>query len=271
VSGFSKQWLELREPADHRARCGFDDYLQSPSRGRWHIIDLGCGSGSNFRYLSPRLPGIQEWVCLDHDEALLEAFVKQTAVNQRIPLRTVHAELAKDIDVTLEQARSNAAPDATLLITASALLDLVSSSWLDALIDTCIRMRACALFALTYDGRMSLEPEHSEDSKVRKLIDDHQHSDKGFGAALGPDATRYARKAFESRGYRVRETASDWQLGADQSALQRELLAGWFAAASEQSGDPNALRAWFDDRVTRIESRQLRTTVGHRDLLATLP
>ena len=57
---FSADWLALREPADHAARdAGLTgraaEWLRSLGRPA-RAIDLACGSGSNVRYLLPRLP-----------------------------------------------------------------------------------------------------------------------------------------------------------------------------------------------------------------------
>ena len=74
MSGFSAQWLSLREPVDHRSR---NDVVRDAAtglfdgRGDASIVDLGCGAGSNLRALAPHLPRIQSWRLVDHDPALL--------------------------------------------------------------------------------------------------------------------------------------------------------------------------------------------------------
>src|SRR5947207_1786351 len=76
MSSFSSDWLALREPADHKARSArlastIADVL--PSVYDLAVLDLGAGTGSNFRYLSRRLERHrrQHWLLVDHDAALL--------------------------------------------------------------------------------------------------------------------------------------------------------------------------------------------------------
>jgi hypothetical protein len=62
MSGFSAEWLELREPYDLRARNStvlgavFDLIADRPSVV---IVDLACGTGSTVRALSPRIKARQ--------------------------------------------------------------------------------------------------------------------------------------------------------------------------------------------------------------------
>ena len=51
------------------------------------------------------------------------------------------------------------------LVTASALLDLVSREWLTAVCARCYTHRSAILFALSYDGRMICQPEEAEDDE----------------------------------------------------------------------------------------------------------
>ena len=55
MSGFSADWLTLREPADHRARNpALVEALARHLGGRAvRVTDLGCGTGSNLRALAP--------------------------------------------------------------------------------------------------------------------------------------------------------------------------------------------------------------------------
>ena len=72
MSGFSRAWLALREPADHRARHDF--FASGAALDIHRVVDLACGTGANFRYLAPRIAGVRHWTCIDHDADLLAAF-----------------------------------------------------------------------------------------------------------------------------------------------------------------------------------------------------
>jgi hypothetical protein len=286
VTGFSSEWLALRQPADAAARPAWlvERLRDSGSEARIrHIIDLGSGAGANLRYLAPRLGGRQDWLLVDDDPALLElagairvGHEAASGAGRRGPrdapadpgspawtVRTAQADLAAGL------AALPWPPGG--LVTASALLDLVSRDWLEALARYCAAAGAQALFALTYDGRIALAPEEPEDGLVRELVNRHQRRDKGFGPALGPDAPSAAAEIFESAGYAVETADSDWRLGETDAGLQRALLRGWREAAAETSPElHDSLESWLARRLGHVEAGRSRIVVGHRDLLARL-
>ena len=74
MSGFSAEWLKLREPYDLRARntdvlnAVLDLLAGKPSVT---VVDLACGTGSTFRALSPHIEARQHWRLVDNDLSLL--------------------------------------------------------------------------------------------------------------------------------------------------------------------------------------------------------
>jgi hypothetical protein len=153
------------------------------------------------------------------------------------------------------------------LVTASALLDLVSARWLEALTTRCREAGAVVLFALTYDGRIVCDPAEPEDLLVRDLVNRHQRTAKGFGRALGPDAPGAATRAFESAGYEIHGETSDWQLTPAQGGLQRQLLEGWAQAAAEiDPAQKPAIDEWKARRFNHVSAGVSQVTVGHFDL-----
>ncbi len=269
MSGFDVRWLDLREPYDSAAR---DESLERALAGSivagGPIVDLGAGTGANLRHLAPRLAADGPWILVDHDPTLLAQARSRHAracgagARPDVAVRTL--DLARDLDgLDLAEAA---------LITASALLDLVSRDWLGALVARCARARVPALLALSYDGRIEWSEPEDADEEVAALVNAHQRGDKGFGPALGPAAVAAAVEGFEARGYAVRTATSDWLLGPHDRALQRALLDGWVEAAvamAPRRGD--AIRAWRTRRLGRLAAGMSGLRVGHADLLALPP
>lgn len=258
-SGFSTAWLALREPADHRAR--------SASLARWvaealprdrtmSVLDLAAGAGSNFRYLSTRLPPRQAWLFVDHDADLL-AVAGQHA-DRDVVLRVV--DLARlDQHDEIFSGRD--------LVTASAFLDLVSEPWLRATIARCRDARAQVLLALSYDGRMECEPRDPDDEAIRALVNRHQRTDKGFGPALGPAAVSSAATILDEMGYEVKREQSDWRLSPEERDIQRQLIEGWAEASAVMSpSDADSIAGWRTRRLEHLEAGASRMRVGHEDV-----
>lgn len=262
---FAADWLSLREHADHWARETTDltelnKYL--PTDRPTRVLDLGSGTGSNLRYLARRLPRAnQQWVLLDHDAQLLEQ-----------AKRSVHASDFNSLSIDVHYQQSDLAkfsdyPQQVDLISASALLDLVSQAWINALVDYAQRQNAAVLVALSYDGRIHFDPVLADDQYLVDCVNQHQRGLKDMGSALGPDAGEYARQAFINRGYTVAITQADWQLSGDDIALQRATIAGWHQAALAIAPDQaERLNRWLQQRTEQL--KQTTLTVGHCDLLA---
>ena len=272
---FDADWLALREPVDHRSRA---EALLAPlcdawrARGWSRVLDLGSGTGSNLRYLTTRLPAGQEWVAVDHDPALLAVLGRAVTPASVRSLTLVPGDLAHE--------GLAAVPNADL-VTASALLDLVSEDWLRRVVDTCVAADRGAHFVLSYDGEIrwwgGVEPggrgeDGSDDALVRDAVIAHQTGDKGLGTALGPAAGPRAERLFRAAGYLTRRCPSPWRLGAADVPLVHRLIDGWAGAAIEVRPDVvGRIRAWADRRRATVANGRFTLTVGHCDLLALPP
>ncbi|WP_439518949.1 class I SAM-dependent methyltransferase [Hydrogenophaga sp.] len=266
---FSADWLGLREPFDAAARSRAAARLQldarlaalRPATGTpWRVIDLACGTGANQRWLSPRLPGPQQWLMVDHDDALL----------RRIPEPGEGVDVVRqrlDLMASLETLPWHAAH----LVTASALLDLVGEAWLHRLVAACARHRVALLMSLSVDGRHRWTPEAPGDGEVGLLFAAHQRRDKGLGAALGAKAVATLLPALRHAGYQVRQARSDWMVDGRRHTTDRHLMGslidGMADAAVEQAPErTDALRGWQSRRGELVAQTRLR--VGHVDVLA---
>src|SRR6056297_938714 len=143
MSGFDPEWLALREPVDHasinhRVRHRLLDHFSDAANVR--IVDLGCGTGSNFRGLAPETGARQSWLLVDYDGDLLARARQDTgplAERQSIAVETRQADLSSGaIGELIAEAD---------LVTAAALFDLVSPSVIEKMADEIAR--AGAVFA----------------------------------------------------------------------------------------------------------------------------
>ena len=261
MSGFSREWLAMREEEDARARDGtLPPGLAHPRGDVLRVVDLGAGAGANLRYLAPRLSLPQHWTLIDGDNELLSAVVRpQCAFPLEIEVRQM--DLARGLD--------GLPCEGCDLVTASAFFDLVSRDWLERLAARCAAARVPGgLFALSVNGRIAWAPGEPEDGEIAALFHADMKRDKGFGPALGPAAPRALSEAFAAAGYAVRSGDSSWRLGPTQADIQNYLLEGYAGvAAAAAPGRAAAITGWAKRRAAHIARGTSRLTVGHDDVL----
>ena len=261
----SSDWLALREPADASARA--PDLVERLGRhlpaGRLTIHDLGGGTGSMGRWLAPLMPGPQHWVVHDRDDELLE-----------VATTDLPGPAADGSAVTVEARQSDIThlqPDdlaGAALITASALLDLLTGEELTGLVDVCATAACPVLLPLSVVGRVDLTPADPLDARVTAAFNAHQRRATERGRLLGPDAVAVAVEAFGQGGGEVLVRPSPWRLDADQGALMGAWFAGWIGAAREQEPDLAAeIDAYADRRRAQAAAGRLAVTVDHADVL----
>jgi hypothetical protein len=264
MSGFSAQWLALREPYDLRARnTTVLDALAAAFRDRATVAvaDLACGAGASLRALGPLLPPRQSWRLVDNDLGLLARTIA-LAQPPRLNVQAQAVDLARDLELALDGPLD--------LITCSALLDLVSAQWLERLVVEAAARRLPVYAALSYDGRAIIEPGDAFDAEMVAAVNRHQRRDKGFGPALGPQAAALAAARFEAVGYGLVQGRSDWMFEPHDGAIQDSILAGWATAAGELGDVPlDRIAAWFTRRRELVADGRARLQVGHIDFFAT--
>jgi SAM-dependent methyltransferase len=281
MSGFDAEWLGLRAAADLRARnAGLAARVAAhfAIKETLSILDLGCGTGANLRASYALYPKIQHWQLVDHDVALLEVG-KQTLMHwadegrteadgglhlkkdgYKLHIEFLQRDLSRDLDGLFENDPH--------LVTASALFDLVSDAWLARFVDM-IAERGSAVYALlTYDGDEKWLPSLPLDEAVHAGFLAHQHRDKGFGAALGPEAPDALRSHLEAFRFKVDVAGSPWCLTQERDGDLMVALADGIASASCESGTITEEQAsdWLASR-----SKAHFAHIGHQDLFAAPP
>ena len=259
----SGDWLALREPADAAARAA--DLAEEvgrllPTAGRAVICDLGCGSGSMSRWLAPLLPGEQHWILYDRDPDLLALAAAGMPDAGRVTVETRRRDITR------------LGPDELVgagLITASALLDMMTGDELDRFVATCAAAGCPVLVTISVIGRVEFSPADPLDALIAEAFNAHQRRVTDGRRLLGPDAAGAARDAFTRLGADVRVRPSPWRLGGDQAALIAQWFSGWVAAACQQRPDlvPRAV-PYARRRMADATAGRLGVTVHHTDLLA---
>ena len=266
MSGFSIEWLNLREASDHKARdrhllktaANWLNDLKSKDKV---IVDLGSGTGSTIRGLqryTTLAPSIQ-WRLVDNDPELLAEAVNRHS--EEYSIESFLVDLSATQKLPLESAS---------LITASALLDLVSSNFirdLCQLIKEKNEGRPLGFYsALNYDGCIKWTPFHPLDAAILMNFNTDQRRDKGFGPALGPDATDFLKTQFHSSKFQCLSAKSPWLLGSADYLLTESLINGISGVAIQTDGLTNSdIQDW---KTFRIENVRTGTCyLGHTDIV----
>jgi hypothetical protein len=280
MNSFSPEWLQLREPADHRSRnpaLVAEVARLFANKKNVRIVDLGSGLGSNLRGLAPQLPCNQQWWLLDHDTDLLgralihlgrwkSGVTKDDTLTLSVDGRSIDVHIET---IDLAQNVASIFTDTPDLVTAAALFDLVSVEWIERLADVLAERRIPLYATLTYNGEDRGDPMHSLDAAMVAALHVHQHTDKGFGSAAGPDAIKALQKAFAARGFSVHIAPSPWRLDDNDAAMLTMLGEGVVAAVKETGRiSSDDLADWQRFHMPDGRWRGVAWTVGHADLLA---
>ncbi|MBC6416691.1 MAG: hypothetical protein GDA47_02560 [Rhodospirillales bacterium] len=280
MSGFSPEWLALREDLDRRSRAPAllrRLHRRFGSAPHTAVCDLGAGSGSLLRALAPYLAERQEWILLDRSAENLDA-ARQALIHWagRAVARDAGLALAREgrrfhvcfrrYDLASDLNAVSAEAD---LVAATALFDLAAPAWIAALVDLLARRRQTLYAALTYRGGLLAEPEHPLDGAVAAAFDAHQRSDKGLGGiAAGPDAQQFLSRMLRAAGAAVEEADSTRHVTRSEAALLTRELEGYAGAATETGLlPPSAVSAWLQARLAGTR----RLSICHGDLLASWP
>ena len=268
VPRYAPQWLQLRESADAAARAS--DLLdplrirlanRTGRRGDDLVIhDLGCGTGSMGRWLAPRLDGAQHWILHDRDPYLLHFATvgapRAAADGSRVTVTTQRGDIGRLTADALAGAS---------LVTASALLDVLTGEEVDRLAAACAGAGVPALLTLSVVGRVELTPADPLDAEFAEAFNAHQRR----GDLLGPEAITATCEAFAHYGATVRTHPSAWRLGPDTAELIQEWLRGWVGAACEQRPELTAhAEKYLQSRLAAAAAGELRVVVHHSDVLA---
>ena len=262
----SSDWLALREQEDARARSRELAIAASGRLGPGPIVihDLGSGTGSMMRWLAPFLPGPQTWVLHDWNSNLVELATNGVVPLDRerrpVSVRTRSGELAHLDPDDLDGAS---------LVTASALLDVLTSEEIRAVAQACVAVGCPVLLSLSVTGEVRLDPRDPRDDVLQASFSAHQQRLVGGRRLAGPSGVALAQRQFLDAGWNIRPATTFWRLGDHDPRLLGQWFDGWFDAALEQRADLQIEGVGYRERrSSQLRRGALSAVVVHTDLLA---
>lgn len=290
MSGFSAEWLGLREPVDHRSRnqalqaqvLNYLAQVKTIYPGSVCLTDLGSGTGSNLRALAPHLDAVQYWTLVDYDPALLHAarntllawadseinthdLESRVDISTQIKPLSIHkqdkkimvefkcVDLYNDYQVVLDEPAD--------LITAAAFFDLVAEPWLTKF---CASLTKPLYTVLTYDGIERWSPPEIMDADVLKAFHQHQGTDKGFGSAVGPAAPERLQSLLKAHQFITASSPSPWILDYRDRSLIEQLASGTAGAVREM----NTISSTTVNQWEQSRRQASQCEIGHIDIFA---
>ncbi|MGB7325942.1 MAG: hypothetical protein WBD31_13790 [Rubripirellula sp.] len=249
------EWLALRETLDARFRSArLAKAFMDHARKTRLIVDLGCGTSANYRYLSRDGASKVPWRCIDNDDEVLKAAAEQ-CVSQFV--RFERADLATELSMV------PIGDDVSF--TASAFLDIASEDWLCWF--ATIAAQSPVLISMTMSGTPVWDPIDELDEAIDRCLQSHQQSDHGFGAAAGSHAAEFFAEQLTSRGCKVIFEQSGWQLGNQDSQVISALIDSIGRRASTMLAR-DQVDHWMAIRQTQNQNGALTMQIPHLDLLS---
>jgi hypothetical protein len=249
--------FRLREPFDHGSRStGLVADLRAavPSDGPLSVLDLGAGLGSNFRYLAPRLGGLQAWHLYERRVELLRELpdelgrwaAERSLLNQRTGSSLVLGSWRVQWSL-LGPVLPETTADA---VVAHGFLDDLGWDGLQDFAEWLTTRRVPFLASANADGRVRLSPGHPFDEVVLER------------EGTGGDAVEAFAGLLE--GYDVRVESTDWNVGSDRPDMAQAVV----AEIARLSSHRHEALGWQAERFDQIEQGRLELRIGQQDLLA---
>ncbi|MEO9256467.1 MAG: hypothetical protein ABI305_13080, partial [Tepidiformaceae bacterium] len=228
------------------------------------VHDLGSGTGSMMRWLAPSLPGPQTWFLHDWNADLTEQAINQVRPSDRDNARiSIFGRTGNLADLSPEDVAGGS------LVTASALLDVLTSQEIQTIVGACVAAHTPALLSLSVTGGVHLNPRDELDMAFGNAFNAHQLRQANGRRQLGQYAAPIARGLFAEAGWQVRQSTTLWRLDHRLRGLLSEWFSGWVDAAVEQEPQlRDEADRYRHGRLAQIELGKLSAHVDHVDLLA---
>ena len=258
---FENSWLFQREKIDNLSKSisiinKINIVLKNYDKIR--IIDLGTGTGSNFRYLSKKIKfKNQSWTLMDLSKSSLNEAKKTSVTNNKIQkIILKHDDIIKNI----EQHNF----DNYEIVTGSAFLDIMPVDWFKKFY-TKNRNTKLVYFSINYDGYFKFYPKHKLDKDVLQLFNNDQKSKKNNKTrAVGPDCSNIINSWF-TKTHKCYLFKSNW---TDVKNKNFQLMFLDFCENIIKKNKKTNFSEWLDFRKKNIIKNKSKLSVSNKDFLA---
>ena len=258
---FENSWLFQREKIDNISKNKLiikkiNRYFKSDQNIK--LMDLGTGTGSNFRFLSKKIvQKKQHWTLIDISKKSLLAAKNKISISNKIEsLSIINKNLIKNIN----QVDFNEFD----IVTGSAFLDIMPLDWFKKFYQQNKKTKII-YFAINYDGFFQFYPKHKHDKKVLHLFNNDQKSIKYKKVkAVGPDCTKIIEKQF-LKTHKTFSFNSNWDINNNKKF---QLMFLNFCENVINKNKINNLNEWLEYRKNQIKKNESRLIVNNKDFLA---
>lgn len=280
-------WLSYRAACDTAARnksierkfLEFFDHKPTLD-----IVDVGAGTGANFRYYFNRIKQNQHWTFIEKDARLTEetnACMAQFAQQQGYKLEQKNSNLihisadTKQASIKIIQGSLHdiehlvSLPDADV-VTANAVFDLISYEQFDALVHKLKKEYVCLLSTMNY-YEISFLPFSEADMRFIHWYHMYMKRPQSFGIAMGPDACEEMLDLLHQHGMIIVQEASQWHITRNNTAMHHFLLNFMEDAVHSlnlAACEKEAFDQWMAERKQLCRERKLEIYVDHNDIFA---
>lgn len=280
------QWLSYRFACDAEARnqgierkfLEFFDHMP-----RLCLVDVGAGTGANFRYYFDKIKQNQEWTFIEQDPHLIKAShicLEKFALGHDYSFRQDNNAItitSKDkeahinfIQGSLTHIETLADLQKTDVVTANAVFDLVAYEQFDTFAGKLKENDVCLLSTLNY-YETSFIPFSASDGRFIRLYHMHMRRPQPFGIAMGPDCCEEMLDLLYAHGMLIEQEASQWHITQRNTTLQNFLLHFIENAIHELNlaeCEQQAFNEWLTEKKTLSHNHELEIYVDHNDIFA---
>ena len=257
---FENNWLFEREKIDNLSKSKFiikkiNSCLSAHDEVR--IMDLGTGTGSNFRYLAKKIKAKKiSWILIDiSKESLIEVKKNILKNHTKDKISIINQNVIKNIDKIKFESSD--------LVSGSAFLDIMPLHWFKSFYKYNVNTKLI-YFSINYDGYFKFYPLHKDDKTVLNLFNADQRSAKHKNdLAVGPNCTKLIEMQFK-KTHKIYSYKSNWSV-KNNKKFQLMFLNFCTNVLNKHNKD---FTSWLTFRNKNIINNTSKLIVNNRDFLA---